>query len=109
MSLEIETWCSPDVLPWCAGTWTGMWWRAPLQCSISLICQEINVLSRQAVDWHGWSGAGRRLRGCEIRVERRLFCAIAGAVAVMLAYPLTENAVRSLVGELAGRRRSELS
>lgn len=35
--------------------------------------------------------------------------AIAGAVAVMLAYPLTENAVRSLVGELAGRRRSELS
>jgi hypothetical protein len=29
-------------------------------------------------------------------------------VAVMLAYPLTENAVRSLVGELAGRRRSEV-
>jgi hypothetical protein len=30
-------------------------------------------------------------------------------VAVMLAYPLTEGAVRSLVGELAGRRWSELS
>jgi hypothetical protein len=34
--------------------------------------------------------------------------AVAGAVAVMLAYPLTESAVRSLVGELAARRRSEV-
>jgi hypothetical protein len=64
--------------------------------------------------WLGRAPSGRGDRRCAAaearwgRRHRRASVAIAGVVAVMLAYPLTESAVRSLVGELAVRRRSEV-